>query len=288
MTSLHPLRAIGAALGLMLLINAVAENPAWAGNHHRTQVITAQAPVVYTAQAPAVYAAPAQAVYAAPAQATYAAQAPAVYMTAQAPATYAAQAPAVYMTAQAPAYGSAPGYYTPSTASAPAGAPPGAANAPATGIRVSNAIRQAIEADLVAYYQNSANGDDRIERIRDLRERARDGYTSFLEDEEDGELNAAERKDVNDMVDRVIANSPAGSDRTFYPPSAGLGPAGYRPAGYGPAGYGPAGYGPTPILVQPTALVQQALPVQAVGVILVPRHQCHPLKCLFNCPYKNR
>lgn len=160
-------------------------------------VTYAQAPVTYAAQAPVAYTA----------------QAPVAY-TAQAPVTY-AQAPVVYGAGATAAVGSAP------IGSAPVGA------APTTeGIRISVVVRQALLADLIAFYHGQESGTTRLEKLRAVRDRAREEYTALLEDEADPDLNPAEQRDLDSLVDLVITGGHGGAERTYYPPIASA-PPGY-------------------------------------------------------------
>lgn len=222
---------------------------------YATPVVQGQAPVVYAAQAPVAYA---------QAPVAYYAQAPVAY--AQAPVTY-AQAPAAY--AQAPvAYAQAPTAYAISTASAPAanamtGSAPATASAPSNeGIRISHTVRNAIFADLVKYYHSEDSGETRSEKIRAVRDRAREEFEALLEGEDNPELNSSERQDLNTLVDWVIAGGPATGQRTYYPPLSAPGPVGAAPVAGAPG----AGYAYPGMVAQPTLFV----PVQ-----LKPVHPHH-------------
>jgi hypothetical protein len=216
---------------------------------YATPVVQGQALVVYAAQTPVAYA---------QAPVAYYAQAPAAY--AQAPVAY-AQAPAAY--AQAPvAYAQAPTPYAISTASAPGaslmtGSAPGTASAPSEqGIRISHTVRNAIFADLVKYYHSEDSGETRSEKIRAVRDRAREEYEALLEGEDNQELNSSERQDLNTLVDWVIAGGPATGQRTYYPPLSAPGPVGAAPVGAAPVAGAPgAGYAYPGMVGQPTLFV---------------------------------
>jgi hypothetical protein len=236
------------ALALALAGPMLSGVPALAGwPHHKKQtayvlqapVVTAQAPVMYTAQAPVAYTAQAPVTYAAQAPVTYAAQAPVTY-AAQAPVTYAAQAPATYTMTT----GSAPVVGTTAT-----GAAPMVGSAPsAEGNRISAAVRHALFADLVPYYHSQESGETQIEKIRALRERAREGYAAALEGEEDPELNPSEVADLGTLVDLVISRGTGSAQRMYHPQ---LAPPGYPGDGGTPPGYGyNGGGGPSMIVGQ--------------------------------------
>jgi hypothetical protein len=210
------------------------DRPAFAGwppAHHRTQVVyatpVAQAPATYTAQAPVVYTA----------------QAPVMY-TAQAPTTYTMVAAAPVATAAAPV----------STAGAPVtAAAPGTAGAPSEqGIRISHAARMALYSDLVAFYHSEDSGDTRVEKIRAVRERARDEFSALLEGEDDPDPNSSERQDLNTLVDWVISGGAAsGGQRTYYAPLQPPGPTAAAPTSGAPA----SGYMYPVVVGAPTVLV---------------------------------
>lgn len=214
------------------------------GPLHKKQVVyvaqaptaaTAQAPVLYTAQAPVVYTAQAPFGYHGHAPMTYAAQAPVGYV-AQAPAAYTAQAPATYVMSTGAA---------PTTTVATTAAAPGVGNSPTDpGIRISSAVRNALAADLVAFYHGADSGETRLDKIRSLRDRADEGYKDLLSGEDDPDLNARERDDLKLIIDWVITGGTAGAQRTYYPPFAAA--PGTVPGGPG-YGYGqPGGMVPQP------------------------------------------
>jgi hypothetical protein len=212
-----------AALSLAAIGFGLSGHQAFAGwPLHKQQVVYAT-PVV-PAQAPAVYAAQAPVAYTAQAPVAYTAQAPVAY-TAQAPVAYTAQAPTTYAI---------------STASAPVatGAAPTTASAPSEGgIRISNTVRNALFADLVAYYHSEDSGDTRADKIIAVRTRAREQFEALLEGEDNPELNSSERQDLNTLVDWVIAGGPSSGQRTYYPPLSPPGPAAGAPPGVGYGGY---------------------------------------------------
>ena len=174
---------------------------------YATPVVPAQAPVVYAAQAPVAYAARRRSPM--PRHPSPTPQAPVAY-AAQAPVAYAAQAPTTYpiSTASAPTTGAAPG-----TAAAPT----------EQGIRISNTVRNAFFADLVAYYHSEDSGDTRREDHRRPRPR-REEFEALLDGEDNPELNSGERQDLNTLVNWVIAGGPSNGQRTYYPPLAPPGP----------------------------------------------------------------
>jgi hypothetical protein len=211
---------------------------------YATPVVTAQAPVTYTVQAPVAYTAQAPVAYTAQAPVAYTAQAPVMY-TAQAPVAYTAQAPTMYATttAAAPA----------TTAAAPAtAAAPNTGGAPTEqGVRISLTVRNAIYADLVALYHSQDSGDTRVEKIRAVKDRAREEYEAILEGEDNPELNASERQDLTTLVDWVISGG-AASQRTYYPQLAPPGPVANAPG----SGYGPGqAYGYPTMVAPPTLYV---------------------------------
>ena len=179
---------------------------------------------------------------------------------AQAPVAYTAQAPVAY-TAAAPAT---------TTAAAPA-----TANAPTEqGVRISYAIRNALFAELVAYYHSEDSGDTRSEKIRAVRERAREEYEAILEGEDNPELNPSERQDLNTLVDWVISGGTANGQRTYYPPLAPPGPvAGAPGSSYGYPAMAPGSPYGYPAMVSP--------PTYYVPVKLKPVHPYHYNKHLF-------
>jgi hypothetical protein len=146
--------------------------------------------------------------------------------------------------------GAAPVLGTTTTAAAPA-----AGNAPAEGgIRISNAVRDALAADLAAYYRSADSGDTRMDKIKALRDRAQEGYQALLEGEDDTELNTREQDDLKRIIDWVITGGTGGAPRTYYPPFA-------APSNcVGGTGYGPGGA----MVLQPTTLW--------VPVVLQPQH----------------
>jgi hypothetical protein len=134
------------------------------------------------------------------------------------------------------------------------GAAPAVAGAPTTpGIRISTAVRNALFADLVAYYHSDDSGTTRLDKIRAVRDRARDQYGSLLEGEEDTDLNASEQQDLRTIIDWVIAGGPANDQRTYYPPFAapGSAPGGMACSAPGGMAYGPGGGA---MVVQPATL----------------------------------
>ncbi len=140
----------------------------------------------------------------------YTAQAPVAY-TAQAPVAYTAQVPSTYtLTA-----GAAPVGNTTTGAAPIVGNSPGAA-----GVRISNAVRNALYADLVAYYHSDESGTTRLDKMRAVRDRAREEFEATLEGEDDPELNDAEKQDLRTLVDWVISGGAPGSQHTYYPPLA--------------------------------------------------------------------
>ncbi len=203
------------------------------GPHFKKQVIyVAQAPTTTTAQAPVLYTTPASIAYTGLAPVKHYHRTSVLY-AAQAPATYTAQAPVTYVTST----GAAPVANAPTTSAAP-----GTANAPAaaTGVRISTAIRVALHADLVAFYQGADSGDTRIDKIKAVRDRARQEYQDLI-DGDDQELNAAEVQDVNNLVDWVITGGSGGAQPTYYAP---LGTPGHAPSVGGPTfGASPSGAG---------------------------------------------
>jgi hypothetical protein len=274
MTTTCRWRVTPAVLSLAVTGLGLLDNPTFAGwPLHKQQVVyatpvaPAQAPVAYTAQAPVAYTAQAPVAYTAQAPVAYTAQAPVAY-TAQAPVAYTAQAPVAY-TAQAPvAY----------TAAAPAtttAAAPATANAPTEqGVRISYAIRNALFAELVAYYHSEDSGDTRSEKIRAVRERAREEYEAILEGEDNPELNPSERQDLNTLVDWVISGGTANGQRTYYPPLAPPGPvAGAPGSSYGYPAMAPGSPYGYPAMVSP--------PTYYVPVKLKPVHPYHYNKHLF-------
>jgi hypothetical protein len=252
MTTTRRWRRIPVVLSLAVIGPGLFVNPAFAGwpIHkqqvvYATPVVPAQAPMVYAAQAPVAYTAQAPVAYTAQAPVAYTAQAPVAYYS-QAPAPYAAQAPATYMmpTAAAPA-GSAMTGAAPTTASAPT----------EQGIRISQTVRNALFADLVAYYHSEDSGTTRVEKIRAVRERAREEFEALLEGEDNPELNGGERQDLNTLVDWVISGGQTTGQRTYYPPLAPPGPvAGAPVAGAPGAGYAHPGMVAQPVLFVPVTL----------------------------------
>ena len=250
-TFLRRPQTLGAALALALTSSLLAAGPvqAYWPLHHKQQAVLmapvaqAQAPVVY-AQAPTTYA---------QAPTTYA-QAPTTY--AQAPTTY-AQAPVNYVTTTAAAPYSAATGSAPTVGGAPSlgGAPVGEGN------RVSEAIRNAVYADLVAFYHSEESGTTRLEKIGALRDRAREAYDTVLADEDDPELTTTERNDMRLLVDWVISGGPGAAERTYYPPLApppanhgqSVGNYGQSAGNYGYSGgnYGVGQAGPTILLASP-------------------------------------
>lgn len=105
---------------------------------------------------------------------------------------------------------------------------------------MSTAVRNALFADLVAFYHSADSGDTRLEKIRALRERAEEAYKDLLEGEDDPELNARERDDLKTIIDWVITGGTAGAQRTYYPPFAAAPGSGSIPGGVG-YGYGTPG-----------------------------------------------
>ena len=193
---------------------------------------TGQAPVFYTAQAPVSYTVLSPSSHHSRAQVFYAAQAPVSY-TGQAPSS-------VGVT------GSAPTTYNSTTGSAPA-----TGNAPAEGgIRISLAVRSALHADLVSYYHSADSGDTRLEKIKAVRDRAKEEYLALIEGEDNEELNAAEQQDLRTLVDWVISGGTAASQRTYYAPLAPAPASGFNGGNSIGAGSvtGPAGQ-PTTIWV---------------------------------------
>ena len=241
-----------------------------AGGHHRqTQVLVpvqgqpvyaAQAPVTY-AQAPVNYTAQAPVTYA-QSPVNYTAQAPVTY--AQAPVTYAAQAPVTYAqspvsyTGQAPATAYAPAnvtYVSSTVGAAPTGSAPGEDQ-----VRLSQPIRRALLAELIADYHGTENGDTQVEKITYIQEEARARYIDLLGDESDGELNLGEQDDVRALVDEVLT----APTRRRYESSATAQRNGY-PANSPYPGYYPvavpvpvATYAPAPVTLVPVYRVQPA------------------------------
>jgi hypothetical protein len=252
MTTTHRWRLIRAVLSLAATGFGPIDHPTLAGwPIHKQQVVyvtpVTQAPAAYTAQAPVLYTAQAPVAYAAQAPVLYAAQAPVAY-AAQAPVAYAAQAPVAY-TAQAPAT------YVGATAAAPTAATaaaPSAGNAPTDqGVRISLTVRNALFPDLVAFYLSADSGDTRAEKIRAVRDRAREEFEALLEGEDNPELNSMERQDLNTLVDLVISGGGSTNQRTYYPPLAPPGPVANAPGS--PYGGYPAATG-QPILYVPVKL----------------------------------
>jgi hypothetical protein len=209
--------------------------------------------VVYVAQAPNAVMAQAPVLYTAQAPVAHTALAPVVY-TAQAPVTYTAQAPTTYVVSTGAA---------PVANSTAMGAAPASSNAPTEGgIRISLAIRSALYADLVAYYHGADSGDTRLEKIKAVRDRAREEYLALIEGEENEELNSSEQQDLRTLVDWVISGGTAGSQRSYYPPLAAA-------PGSGAGGPG-TGFGPTGgMVVQPTTYW--------VPIYARPQHPIHKL-----------
>ena len=200
---------------------------------YATPVVPAQAPVVYAAQAPVAVHRQAPVAYAWQAagtrrlrQAPPCTPRPRPY-AAQAPVAYAAQAPTTYAISTAAAAGRRR-------------AAPGTADAPTEqGIRISHTVRNALFADLVAYYHSEDSGDTRAEKIVAVRDRAREEFEALLEGEDNPELNSSERQDLNTLVDWVIAGGPSTGQRTYYPPAPQADAGAGRPGTRGPVRRGP-------------------------------------------------
>jgi hypothetical protein len=153
-----------------------------------------------------------------------------------------------------------------STAAAPtatAAAPTnGNGNAPSEGgIRISLPVRNALFADLVAYYHSADSGDTRLDKIKAVRDRAREEYAALLEGEDNEELNSSEQQDLRTLIDWVISGGTAAAQRTYYPPLAA--------PGYGGGAPGPGYFAPGGVAYQATTLW--------VPVIVQPQHHLHHL-----------
>ena len=116
----------------------------------------------------------------------------------------------------------APTTYAISTASAPERGQrrrPGRRRVPRReqGIRISNTVRNALFADLVAYYHSEEAATPVPRRSSPSAHRAREEFEALLEGEDNPELNSSERQDLNTLVDWVIAGGPTSGQRTYYP-----------------------------------------------------------------------
>jgi hypothetical protein len=234
-----------ALTALLTVVPVLWSTEALAGDHHR---VYAQTVMPVYPQAPAVaYSYPAPVVtYQLPPAVTY-----------PSPVT-------ILVIGTAPPTGNPP---APPTGNPPA--PP--TGSPAENFRLDVNTRKALAQAQYNEYVNLVASNPNmtmVERITKLNTSVQQAYTAALAKVlkmKDPELNAAEKKDVDDIVKYILANT-GGVQQT--PGATGAYPAAYQ-YNFAPTYAAPAVY---TIPAQPATIVQPAVPVQ-LNLLVQPRHR---------------